>query len=235
MSNHKISLKIKRAAKKMLMDGFSLVNAYDEIKIIDPDLTYNEFRNWAHDKVGWKTSWRQLHSEKVNSQRYRLIESMKSEAIEDGLTLQEMGNRHGMSRERVRQILEKEGINVRELKKKHHQALASKLYDLQASSGCVDSVAAEKLGVSVNVLSSLKKYLSKTQMKKIAAARAERTKKDNLDKYAVAIRMWDEGCPVEAIAKKMKTMYPTKKWSVENMNQIIMRLRKKYDAFPRRR
>lgn len=218
--------KVKRAVKKMLMEGFTLNSVFDSVKDMQESLTYNDLRDYAHNKLGWNIQWRNLSSPLVNKDRHELIETMKKEA-EDGLSLQTIGDRHELTRERVRQILGGYGINVRDLKKNYYKSLAPKLFRIQSTAGCIDKAAAEKLNISINVLNAVKGYLTPDQKMTCAQAKKDREKRECIERLGPAIKMWDEGVFVAEIAKVMET-------TTQSMHQAIMRYRKRYGLFPPR-
>lgn len=173
--------------------------------------------------IGWEPSWRLL----AERHRETLIKSIVRLAKEAGLNLREIGEIHNISRERVRQILAAEGINIKDIKKKRLENLSKVLFQFLSSGKFTDADAAREFGVSNSMVTRARKLFTPAMNQKIEEAKFDEKTMVDASKMALARSMW-ENHQVKEIAEEYEM-------STEYMNQLILKFRKAYGWFPKKR
>ena len=125
----------------------------------------------------------------------------------EGKTLEEIGNRFNVSRERVRQILKKHGIEakhalkVRKKKKQNNidQNINKLLFLVQQ--GMTEKEIIEKLGIDINLFKEIKTRLIKTRRLPRGSVNSNRTNIDMEIRHEHILALRKDGLKNPAIAK----------------------------------
>jgi len=176
--------------------------------------------NTTAKEIGWLETWEVVD-------HHSMVFSIKRLAIEGQLNLREIGEIHGLSRERVRQILQVHDINIKSLREKRLKLLSNKIVGVLDSGQYKDEQAANILDINASTYHRAKSLISKFKLKKIDQSVLDRKREKDTEYMATAVSMWSEH-KVSEIAIEYKT-------SVAYMNQLIMKYRKIYGWFPHKR
>lgn len=204
-----------------LEDGLSLTEIEKKLK-----KSYVAIKRIANI-IGWDVSWRnkkdkyQMHKKKYDK-IYNLI-------VNEYKTLQEVGNKFGISRERVRQILVDMGVSIRDLKFEEDMEIKEDLYKLLITGNYNLHEAADELDVSYCVVDRVMKTFEPSEIneyrEKFITQQFYATKQEYQEKMKIALEMWDTDVETEEIAYEMGI---TRAY----LNQLIIKCRKQYSWFP---
>lgn len=204
----------KNKAITSLSTGKTLTQVQNET-----GLTYAKIIEIARE-IGWTKKWRHL----INGNRDELYLSIYEDAVHSNFTLEEIGKKHKVTRQRISQILKDMGISIRDIKKKRMKEFSKEVYNLLKSGNVTDKAASKILGVSVVKITKAKNLFTMPQLEHIEEKRQQVVKHMAEKRMEVARKMWPDN-DVESIAK----IYGC---TVGGMHVTIQKYRSRYGWFP---
>lgn len=180
------------------------------------------------DDIGWDPSWRLL----ANKHRSTLEKDIVRLVIEKGLNLREIGDIHGMSRERVRQILETQGICIKDINHKRLMVTKSLVYEILLSEDMNDKEIGKKLDISPATVYRARQKFTPIQKQRVASAKSMRKEEAEKEYMSLAREMWEDHYVKDIVAAYQNQGHDI---TVPYFNQLILKYREKYGWFPYKR
>jgi AraC-like DNA-binding protein len=210
---------VNTKVEEMLRAGITLSDIETELK-----MTHIAVKQIA-DEIGWDISWRKDKYDK-HTEKYDTIADL---IVNEKLTLREVGDRFGVSRERVRQILEDMDIHIRDNQREAEAKIKGRLFDLLLTGEYTLKDVSNELGVSYGVVDRVVKTLTPSQVNRYRSHYITRefykTKEAYMVKMKIALELWETDKPLNDIATDIGI-------DRAYLNQIIIKCRKRYGWFP---